>query len=403
VPLYDYTALDLSGAIKKGSIEAQDQDEAQMSLEGSGLTVLELKGKSPLALFIGEKLTTFRVSRLEIIEVVKNLGTVLSAGIPILTAIEDSITTVGNKVIRKALQDIKEDLVGGLSFSDALKKQAHVFPDIVIRLAYIGENTGRLDVAMKDAAEHLQRVEDIASMIKRALMYPTFALISTGGALIFWLVYVLPKILTVMKEMQVKIPAVTRALMVVSNFMATGWYWILLFLVSCLATYKLLNRYQNIKYYFDLLKIKFPILKNIIYNKLLALFAEQMRILISAGIIIDRCFEITASAMGSEVFRRAIVDAKERLIQGEGIASSLKQHAVFPPIVIRMVDVGEKSGNLDAQFRFLSEYFFDRLESFNEKLGKTIEPILIAIVGGMFAIIAIGLLMPLYDLITKIK
>jgi len=305
--------------------------------------------------------------------------------------------------LKKALLEVKEALLQGSSFSEALKQQSLIFPDIVIRLASIGETTGRLDTAMKDAADHLQRIEDIASMIKRALMYPMFALVTTGGALIFWLVYVLPKILVVMKEMQVKIPLVTRMLMIASNFVANRWYVIIGIVILLYVSYILLNRHQKTKYYIDLVKINFPILKHIIYNKLLALFAEQMRILTAAGIIIDRCFEATANAMDSEVFKRAINNSRERLMRGEGIANSLRPETVFPPIVLRMVDVGEKSGNLDTQFKFLSEFFFQKLEAFTEKLGKTIEPILIALVGGMFALVAIGLLMPLYDLITKIK
>jgi len=401
--VYSYIAIEPTGLLREGSVDASDLEEAQRRLEARGLTIIEIKGRSKFFNFLEAKLVASRVKRIEVIEVVRNLATILSAGIPLLTAVEDTASSVTNKVLKKALLQVKESLIQGNTFSDALKQQSLIFPDIVMRLASIGETTGRLDTAMKDAADHLQRIEDIASMIKRALMYPMFALVTTGGALIFWLIYVLPKILVVMKEMQVKIPLVTRVLMMASNFVANRWYILVGIVFFIYATYVVLNRNPKTKYFVDLIKINFPIVKHIIYNKLLALFAEQMRILTAAGIIIDRCFQITADAMGSEVFRRAIYNARERLIRGEGIANSLKPESAFPPIVIRMVQVGEQSGNLDSQFKFLSDFFFQKLEVFTEKLGKTIEPILIAFVGGMFALVAIGLLMPLYDLITKIK
>lgn len=403
MPVYSYIAIEPTGLLREGSVDASDLEEAQRRLEARGLTIIEIKGRSKFFNFLEAKLVASRVKRIEVIEVVRNLATILSAGIPLLTAVEDTASSVTNKVLKKALLQVKESLIQGNTFSDALKQQSLIFPDIVMRLASIGETTGRLDTAMKDAADHLQRIEDIASMIKRALMYPMFALVTTGGALIFWLIYVLPKILVVMKEMQVKIPLVTRVLMMASNFVANRWYILVGIVFFIYATYVVLNRNPKTKYFVDLIKINFPIVKHIIYNKLLALFAEQMRILTAAGIIIDRCFQITADAMGSEVFRRAIYNARERLIRGEGIANSLKPESAFPPIVIRMVQVGEQSGNLDSQFKFLSDFFFQKLEVFTEKLGKTIEPILIAFVGGMFALVAIGLLMPLYDLITKIK
>lgn len=403
MPVFVYTVLDPTGATKKGQLEAETLEEAERSLEASGFIVLKLKKAGLLASSYKDKLALFKVSRPEIIETIRNLSTILSAGIPLLEAIEDALVTTTNREIKSSLEEIKKNLIQGSTFSEALKKQKHIFPEIVINLAYIGETTGRLDVSLKDAANHLQRIEDIVGMIKRALMYPAFALVTTTGALIFWLVYVLPKILVIMKEMQVKIPLVTRILMVASDFVSNRWYVIVGFILSMVVIYILMKRRPSTKYYIDLLKINFPIIKHIVYNKLLALFSEQMRILISAGILIDRCFESTAKAIDSEVFKRAIEKIRQNVIEGVGIANSMREHKVFPPIVIRMVDVGEKSGNMDEQFKFLSDYFFDRLQVFTEKLGKLIEPILIGVVGGVFAMVAIGLLMPLYDLITKVK
>ncbi|MFN3533935.1 MAG: type II secretion system F family protein [Desulfatiglandales bacterium] len=403
MPLFGYTALDANGSTLKGQLEAATIEEAERRLEASGYIVIKLRPSKFIAGSFTRKLATLRVSRPEIIETVRNLSTILSAGIPLLEAVGDTILTTTNRELKRSLEEIKKDLLQGNTLSNALERQRHIFPQIVINLAQIGETTGRLDLALRDAADHLQRLEDIAGMIKRALMYPAFALVTTTGALIFWLVYVLPKILVVMKDMQVKIPLVTRILMIVSDFVSNKWYITVLFLITIWIVYFLMQRRPNTKYYIDLLKIKFPIIKNIVYNKLLALFSEQMRVLISAGIMIDNCFKSTAEAMNSEVFRRAIEHVRQNITQGATIADSLREHSVFPPIIVRMTDVGEKSGNLDEQFQFLAKYFFERLQSFTEKLGKTIEPILIGVVGGVFAMVAIGLLMPLYDLITKIK
>ncbi len=403
MPEYTYLAINPAGSVVKGQVEADTEGDARRQLEGQGYVIMEIKGLSRIAGRITSAIAGFKVKRVELIEFANNLATILKAGLPLITALDDLAETTTNKYLKMAIKKARDDVVSGSSLSEALQRQRHVFPDILIRLASIGENTGRLEVSIKEAADHLQRIEDLASMIKRAMMYPMFALVTTGGALIFWLIYVLPKILTVIKEMGVQIPAITKLLMLLSNVMTQRWYAILLGIVFMIIAYAILSRHPRTKYYVDLLKIRAPIIKEIVYTKLLALFAEQMRILVSAGIIIDRCFEATAKAIYSDVFKRAIEDARQRLIKGEGIANSLKAQKVFPLLVIRMVEVGERSGNLDEQFKFLSDFYYEKLEAFTEKLGKVIEPILIALVGGMFALVAIGLLMPLYDLITKIK
>ncbi len=403
MPEYTYLAINPAGSVVKGQVEADTEGDARRQLEGQGYVIMEIKGLSRIAGRITSAIAGFKVKRVELIEFANNLATILKAGLPLITALDDLAETTTNKYLKMAIKKARDDVVSGSSLSEALQRQRHVFPDILIRLASIGENTGRLEVSIKEAADHLQRIEDLASMIKRAMMYPMFALVTTGGALIFWLIYVLPKILTVIKEMGVQIPAITKLLMLLSNVMTQRWYAILLGIVFMVIAYAILSRHPRTKYYVDLLKIRAPIIKEIVYTKLLALFAEQMRILVSAGIIIDRCFEATAKAIYSDVFKRAIEDARQRLIKGEGIANSLKAQKVFPLLVIRMVEVGERSGNLDEQFKFLSDFYYEKLEAFTEKLGKVIEPILIALVGGMFALVAIGLMMPLYDLITKIK
>jgi type II secretory pathway component PulF len=244
-------------------------------------------------------------------------------------------------------------------------------------------------------------MEDLAAAIKRALIYPAFAIITTMGALIFWLAYVLPKIMTTLREMGVKLPLITRALLHVSDFTKAYWYLIPLLPVAFFLVVQGLKQKENTRYYVDVIKIKLPIVKLVVYNKLLALFSEQLRILIVAGLTIDRSFDIVADVMGSEVFKRAIISSKDSISSGSRISDAMREHAVFPPLVVRMVDIGETSGNLDEQFAFLSDHYLKKLDDISEKMGKMIEPIVIAVIGILFAIIIVGLMFPLYDLITQ--
>jgi len=399
---YSYKAVNIDGAVVKGFIEADSIDSVYDDLVSKGLNILDVKKVSTVISKVKRYVTSKGVKRIDVIECVRNLTVMLRAGIPLLSALEDTIQTTDNRHLKAALTDIKNEVELGTSFSDALEHQKGVFPDIFIRLARVGETTGRLEQSFSDVADHLQRLEDLSQAIKRALFYPAFAIITTAGALIFWLVYVFPKIMVVIKEMGVKIPALTQALMVVSTVMTRYWYILTALLVGIVIAYKIAKHNERMRYFLDMLSIRLPIIKLVIYNKLLALFSEQMRILIVAGMTIDRTLDIIAGVIGNSIFKKAIISIKENVSLGSRISDALKQHAIFPPLIVRMVNIGETSGSLDTQFSFLSTHYIKRLDDVSERLGKIIEPVLITIVGLIFILMIMAILLPVYELVSKV-
>jgi type II secretory pathway component PulF len=399
---YFYKAVNVDGSLIDGIVEAEDQAAAYDDLVAKSLRVLVVKKASRMAARLRQHFVSRRVKRIDIIECVRNLSVMLTAGIPLLSALEDSIEATENKSLKSALADAKKEIELGLNFSDALSRQKGIFPDILIRLVKVGESTGRLDKSLTDVADHLQRIDDLSQAIKRSLFYPVFAIVTTTGAMIFWFVYVLPKIMNVIQEMGVELPFITRALMAVSNAISTYWYVIVGIVIVCIIAIQVMRTREKTRYYYDYMLLKLPIVKLIVYNKLLVLFTEQMRILIVAGLTIDRTLDIVAGVIDNLVFRRAIVAVRENVLLGSRISDTLKDHKIFPPMVTRMVNAGEKSGNLDTQFSFLSGYYIKRLDDVSSKLGKMIEPILLSIVGLVFILILMAVLLPVYELVSKV-
>ena len=399
---YFYKAVNVDGSLIDGIVEAEDQAAAYDDLVAKSLRVLVVKKASRMAARLRQHFVSRRVKRVDIIECVRNLSVMLTAGIPLLSALEDSIEATENKSLKSALSDAKKEIELGLNFSDALSRQKGIFPDILIRLVKVGESTGRLDKSLTDVADHLQRIEDLSQAIKRSLFYPVFAIVTTTGAMIFWFVYVLPKIMNVIQEMGVELPFITRALMAVSNAISTYWYVIVGIVIASIIAIQVMRTREKTRYYYDYMLLKLPIVKLIVYNKLLVLFTEQMRILIVAGLTIDRTLDIVAGVIDNLVFRRAIVAVRENVLLGSRISDTLKDHKIFPPMVTRMVNAGEKSGNLDTQFAFLSGYYIKRLDDVSSKLGKMIEPILLSIVGLVFILILMAVLLPVYELVSKV-
>jgi type II secretory pathway component PulF len=291
----------------------------------------------------------------------------------------------------------------GSTFTDALRNHRIVFPDVMIRLVMVGEETGRFEESLSNVAKHLQKIQDLADTVKRAMVYPIFAILTTGGALVFWLAYVLPKIMQVIVNLNVPMPWLTRTLYQMSLFTEKYWYMLALTPALPVLAVQLMKLDPRTRFLWDRIKIQLPVVKLLIYNKLLAHFCEQMRILIMSGIPIDRTLDVVAEVMGSEPFKRAILQAKEDIIAGSRIAEALRLHTLFPPLIIRMVDIGETSGSLEEQFGFLAEQYFKRVDDVSDKLGKMIEPIVLIVIGLMLGVMIVGVLLPVYDIFSKIQ
>jgi len=403
MPFFTYKAINNNGELIKGIVEDSNEINAVGSISASGLYLVKIKKSGGLEDLYLKRLRSWGIKRSAVIEFASNLAVMLRAGLPLVTSISDIAMTTDNKRFSTRLLEVKQTIELGSGFSSALSVHGDIFPEIFINLVTVGEETGRLDESLSEAAIHLQRMEDLKSAMIRALMYPAFALVGTAGALLFWLIYVLPKMTSLFTSMDVELPALTRYLIAASSFSQKYWY---VFFVVPAAFYVLisfLSKKESAKYYIDAAKLKIPILKMLLYNKLLALFAEQLRILVAAGVTIDRSFDIMISVVNNSVFKKALVDIREDILLGSRISEAVKKRAdLFPNMVVRMISIGESTGNLSEQLNYLSEYYLKKLDDISQKMGKMIEPIIIAVIGSIFLVIILGLMSPIYDLIGEI-
>lgn len=403
MPYFSYQAINQHGDIVKGLIEHSDIDLAYDNVSGSGLDIVKMQKSDRLTGLYLKKVSAWSIKPKDVIEFAKSLSVMQRAGLPLLQSITDIAEAMENRHFREKLLSIRRTIELGSGFSDALSLHKEVFPDIFINLIAVGEETGRLNESLSDVALHLQRMEDLKSAIIRALMYPAFALVGTMGALMFWLLYVLPKMAELFKSMAINLPPLTLALIAASDFAVARWYVFVLAPVMVYTVLKLLSKREASKYYLDAARLRLPIVNLIVTNKLLALFVEQLRILIAAGVTIDRSLDIILNVINNAVFRKAVAGVKEDILLGSNISDAIKKRSsLFPTLVVRMISIGESTGNLTEQLNYLSEHFLKKLDDISDKIGKMIEPIIIIVIGGMFVVIILGLLAPIYDLVSGI-
>lgn len=399
---FQYIAIDRDGNRIRSSIEHIDEISALETLRGAGLYVLRIKRVSGIGDLLKKLFSVKKLKRRTLIEFSSNLSIMLRAGIPITEALRELTEQERDSFFKEKLRAITSNIELGSTFSESLEQHRTLFPSVFLNLIKVGEETGRLDQSLKDISEHLKRMEELNQAIKRAMIYPVFALIATLGAMFFWLVYVLPKIMQVFKDLKITLPLTTRILMVASDLARQFWFILPLGLTGIYLIWRLFRLREGTRNIIDRIVLRLPIVKLIVYNKLLAIFSEQFRILTVAGITIDRTFEMLHQVMDSIPFRRAIMRIKEQVIAGGSIADAISREEIFPPLLTRMIRVGETTGNMDEQLKFLSDFYLQRLDDISQRLSKLIEPVVIAIIGIMFAFIIVGLIGPIYEIISTL-
>lgn len=397
-----YKALTPEGVTVKGLTVGEDEAEVRQLLEAKGLYLYRFLRVPTLLGQIVHGITRPKVERQELIDLAENMALMVRSGIPVLSALETLRESARSKAMRDVLGDVHDSVRKGLRLSDALAFHQDVFPPVFINLVRVGEETGRLDKAFEDVAGHLGRIEELRAAIQRALLYPIFAIVASFGAILFWLVYVLPKVVAAMEGMGVELPALTRAMVSVGNLLQT-YYWSLpLFFLLAFILYGVSKERKALKGLKDRLALCLPVMKTIASLRNLSLFCEQMRILIEAGIPIGAAMERAAEVVPNAIIKEAILRARERVVLGERISAALRAQEVFPPMLLRFVEVGESTGRLGDGFAYLSEYYIEKLRDYSERLGKVIEPVVIGFIGAFFAIVMVSLFAPVYDMISRI-
>ena len=400
---YLIEAIDQEGKKQKKVLSVTDESEIFPLLEFSGLIPLKIKKLPDYYRYLNIRKYIYRIKRQEIIEVLENLHLIVKSGLPINTGLMDLAEDAENPSLKEMLFDMAFKIQAGETLSQSAESYRDIFSDVVISLFKIGEETGSLDKTLKDAAEHLKKIEDLKAKTKQALIYPAFAFFSVLGAMIFWLVYVLPKIIDAFKDFNIELPATTVFIMKTSDFLRSyGIFLVVVIFILFILLQMLRKKNEKIRIETDRLILKIPVIGIIIENFNYAFFAEYVRLMIQAGLPLYQALNIMENAIRNYVFKTAIRNSRNEIELGRSFSDSLKKENVFSPLIIRMISIGEQTGALDEQLDYISNYYYNKVEYISQNIAKMIEPIIIGVVGGFMLIVMLGFIGPIYDLISQI-
>ena len=397
--LYAYKAINESGKTRAGLQDAANLVDLEMRLKRTGLDLItgKIAQKSLFA-------TGMTVTRRELITFFFNMEQLTHAGVPLLESLADLRDTFTNPHFREVVAALIENIEGGMRLSQAMAEHPRVFEKVFISLVNAGEKSGKLPEVFLHLTTTLKWEDEMASQTKQILIYPVIVLAVVVGVAFFLMVYLVPQLAGFIKNMGQTMPPHTKALLFVSAVFVQYWYVILLLPVIAFITIKIaITVSPRARYRFDDLKLKLwpvgPILKKII----LARFANFFAMLYASGITILECIAICRDIAGNVVIAESLRQAGREIEEGKNLTQSFQSTHIFPPLVLRMLRVGEATGALDKALLNVG-YFYDR--DVKEAIGQMqamIGPALTVVLGLLLGWIMFSVLMPIYDLIGKVK
>ncbi|MBN2298399.1 MAG: type II secretion system F family protein [Deltaproteobacteria bacterium] len=400
--MFSYQAVSPEGAVIKGKGQFNDIQALMDALSSEDLILLRYKQQNIFIMDELEKIFLPKIVRLDIVEFCESLSSMVGSGLPLLESIESIKDTIRNKRMKRALEKVIADIAGGESLSQAFAREPEVFPQMLVFFCNIGEETGTIQEALKNTAEHLKKLDDIVSQTKRALIYPAFVISAMSAVMIFWLFFVLPRLVETFNEMDVVLPDITRNLVSFVEMCKQQWYLFPVIIVLFAAAIYMLRKNERTHLLLARMYFRIPIAGDLLKYSNLTLFFSNMSLMLRSGVTLTKCFEVLGTTFRNPAIKSIVERLKRSTSSGDSLFTAFSQAEFFDAITIRMVSVGESTGTLDERFTFLADTYQERTTKFVDVMGKMIEPIVMALSGGLFVFIVISLIGPVYDLISQL-
>ena len=339
-----------------------------------------------------------RVGLNEIILCSHQMHSLSRAGVSVVAATLTQAESNRNEVLKRALLVVADDLEGGLDLASGLRRHAGVFSELYVSLIHVGENTGRLDEAFKQAAGYLELERETRRRINAATRYPCFVLLAMAVAVVILNIFVIPAFATVFAKYGADLPWQTRVIVGVSDFFVLAWPYLLLLTAGAVGFGMQLLRTPAGRCQWHRFKLRIPLLGSIFERIYLGRFCHSFAMVNRAGVPLVQGLTITARAIGNDYMAQKIDSMRENIEKGESIATTARSVGLFSPVVLQMMSVGEETGSMDDLLDQAAEFYEEEVEYELKRLTDALEPILIIAIAILVLIMALGVFLPLWDL-----
>jgi type IV pilus assembly protein PilC len=397
---FNYRAIDQTGRHAQGQIDALNEADLEIRLERMGLDLITFKSTEKSK----KVFTQNKVNNRDLVMFCFQLEQLTSAGVPMLEGLNDLRESTQNPYFQKVLGALAGEVGGGKMLSQALAEHPDVFDEVFVNLVAAGEQTGQLSTVFDNLSNTLKWQDELLGQTKRLLAYPLFVFVVVMAAVTFLMVYLVPEMVKFLNSLGQELPLNTRILIFVSNaFVNYWWLFLSLPIVVIAGSAAYIQQNEDARYKFDYIKLKLPLTGEILQKIIMARFARYFALMYQTGIPVLDAIKTCEKIVGNRVVADALSRAHTQINAGDSMSESFQNAGLFPPLVVRMIKVGENTGALDKSLLNVS-YFYDRdVNEMMQKMLKLLEPALTVILGLVLAFIMMSVLGPVYDSFGKMK
>ncbi len=398
-PIFEYKAVGADGKPKRGIVEAEAQKAARLKLKKQGLMVTDIQEKfaakpnaKSSSLFGGG------VSLKDVTMTTRQLASLIKANVPLVESLNALIEQSENEKLKVVLSQVRQDVNEGVSLARACAAHPKVFDTVFVNMVEAGESSGTLGLVLLRLAELKDAQMRLRSKLVSGMSYPVLMMTVAMGLMIAIFTLVIPKLAQIFIQMKKPMPPLTRVLINFSDILVQYWYLIILAVFFAFSSFRKYIVTAKGKAWWDAFKLKLPVIGPLIRMIAMTRFANTMGTLLGSGVPILSALNIARNLVDNAPISKAISDARENITEGQSIAEPLKRSGQFPPLVIHMIAVGEKTGELSNMLQNVSETYEEQVNTRIEGLTSLLEPMMIVVMGGIVAVIVMSVFMPLLDM-----
>ncbi len=399
MPLYKYIVKSGDGQTVEGSMDATNEGDVINELRAKGFLIVEVKRAKDFKKAPSRK----KVSLDDLVMFTRQMATMIDAGLPLMQSLNVMSEQLDNLNFRLMVVEVTNDIEAGATLSEAMRKHPKAFDSLYCSMIQVGEASGMFAEILNKVATYLEEAAKLQRKIKSAMIYP---MVVSGMAVIITL-FLLIKIVPVFKEIfegfGSALPAPTQFVVVLSNMVRNNFLIVTLLLIAVYIGCKMYYKTENGRYFFDKMQFKLPVFGDIFKKAALSRFTKTLGTLIASGVPMVQSMEIVKTVAGNATIEKAIGESTLKIIAGEGISVPLAEAKIFPPIVVRMIDVGERTGKLDVMLQKISDFYDDQVNNSVSALTSLIEPLLIAFLGIVVGGIVVCMFLPILKLSTIVN
>ncbi len=397
---FRYSAIDASGAKVSGTETAASSGAAHLALVQRGFQPLEVTEKTSLAKL---EITKKKVPRKEIMHFSRQMGVFMKAGIPIMEALEVIETETTDKLMKKVILEMIDDLRAGDTFTAAAASHPEAFPNFYVGILESAELTGNLDTVLNQLADYIERDVEARSTLTSALIYPAVVAFMSVGVVVVLATFVMPRFVVFFHSLHAKLPLPTRMLLSGSSFFSHHALEIVGLALALVFGFVFMRRSSKGRAILDGLILKLPVLGLLVQAAVLERICRVLSSMIRAGVDLPQAMSVTADSSNNAVYRDGINRIREQMMEGQGLAGPLAETGLFPGAAKQMFRVGEETGTLDTQLETAAVYYHRELEVRVKHFTSLFEPAVIIFMGVVVGFVAVALISAMYGIYSQVK